>query len=92
VELLVDGMRVDDVTDHVTPWSFEIELAPGVHTVIARAVDHADRSTESEPIAIGVDEDPAPDMAGCGCGPFGRSPPDGLWLLVVAIARKRTHR
>ncbi len=57
VQLLIDGAAQMEVASE-PPYDFEVQLDSGVYTLSAIAVDHADNSSESATVTIGVDEQP----------------------------------
>ena len=109
VELLVDdtpqGAPIEPDPDVGGPLVWELDLGPGGYVLMARATDAAELTTDSEPIAIGVDQDPpvldgddetggasdAPATKGCGCAV--ESPRGGFAggaaILLLAGFRRR---
>jgi hypothetical protein len=56
--LVIDGGDVDGSLRLGTPWSWDIQIPPGVWSIEVRATDHAGNEGLIPEIVIGVDEDP----------------------------------
>lgn len=58
VVLIIDGAPVDGAMRLGAPWRWDLSIPPGVWEIAVLATDWAGNEAQSEPVVIGVDEDP----------------------------------